>query len=80
MNDMRHLVTAKEVMEELGISRSTLFRYVREKGFPEYKLNRTTTRYDMQEVRAWVRERLISTVPKPDSEYKPSKVAYKPKK
>lgn len=55
--ELKQMVTSKEVMAYLGISRKTLYRYEQERGLPRYKLNRTTCRYDMDEVKAWAEER-----------------------
>lgn len=63
------LVTAYEVMEYLGIkSRRTLYTYKEKYGLPEYKLNPSTTRYNMDEVKAWAKRH------EPKKAGRPSKV------
>ncbi|WP_394239917.1 helix-turn-helix transcriptional regulator [Vibrio astriarenae] len=48
-------ITTRQVCERLGISRSTLERYVKTKGFPKpLKLSATSTnRYPIDAVLAW---------------------------
>lgn len=69
-NKNKQLVTAKEVMEFLGVSRKTLYRYKMEKGLPEYKINKTTSRYDMKEIKAWLNQMLIANEPTNDFEFR----------
>lgn len=69
-NKNKQLVTAKEVMEFLGVSRKTLYRYKMEKGLPEYKINKTTSRYDMNEIKAWLNQMLIANEPTSDFEFR----------
>jgi excisionase family DNA binding protein len=46
-------LTAKELQEQLNISRSTLYR-LREKGLPNKKIGYRTIRYDLKEVMEWL--------------------------
>lgn len=69
-NETKQLVTAKEVMDFLGVSRKTLYRYKMEKGLPEYKINKTTSRYDMDEIKEWLNQMLIVSEPTNDFEFR----------
>lgn len=49
-------LTAKELQEELNISRTTLWR-LRKEGLPHQKIGHKTIRYDLEEVAKWLNKR-----------------------
>lgn len=46
-------LTTRELMEKLGVSRSTLNHFKRE-GMPKVEVNKTTMYYDLHEVMTWL--------------------------
>jgi excisionase family DNA binding protein len=50
------LISAGDLQKELGISRSTLYRW-RKEGMPHKKMGHKTIRYDLAEVMKWLEER-----------------------
>lgn len=46
-------LTTRELMEKLGVSRSTLNRFKRE-GMPKVEVNKTTMYYDLHDVMSWL--------------------------
>ena len=53
---MERLVSRKEIEEFLGVSRVTVFRLMKE-GMPRHKLGYRTIRFDIEEVREWLKTR-----------------------
>jgi excisionase family DNA binding protein len=49
------LVDAKEVSKAIGVSEELLRKLAREKKIPFYKLSERTLRFDLNEVRAYMR-------------------------
>lgn len=52
----RKLLTVEQVMEHLQISRSTLFRYIKQ-GLPKVQLSARKVFFDQNEVDDWVKKR-----------------------
>jgi excisionase family DNA binding protein len=55
----KKLLTLEEMMQYLNIGRVTLWRYMREKGMPYYQLPGGDLRFDVDEVRAWMRKKPV---------------------
>lgn len=51
----KQLLTTKQLMEKLQVSRSSLNRY-KVKGMPFIRISHNVVRYDYEEVDAWIRE------------------------
>jgi excisionase family DNA binding protein len=56
---MKKLLTLEEMMQYLNIGRVTLWRYMNEKGMPYYRLPGGDLRFDVDEVRAWMRKKPV---------------------
>ena len=64
---MRELMTRPEVEEETGLSRSTIYRLMREEGIPEWarfplpiKISLRAVRWRRSDVRAWIDSRQLA--------------------
>jgi prophage regulatory protein len=57
----RDYLRMNQVAQLLGVARSTVFKYIKEKGFPKgKKLSQRLTVYKYSEIQAWLEENLIS--------------------
>lgn len=55
MGDTREMLSVRDVIRRLGISRATLVRYRARRGFPEpHRLGGVTLRWDPREVDDWL--------------------------
>jgi prophage regulatory protein len=57
----RDYLRMNQVAQMLGVGRSTVFKYIKDKGFPKgKKLSQRLTVYKYSEIQAWLDENLIS--------------------
>ena len=53
---IQRLLNVREAAEFLGMSRNSVYKACREDGLPHYRVNDWTIRFDLGELRAWLRE------------------------
>lgn len=52
------MLTVRGVMATLHVSRSTVFRLMREKGLPSVKIGTRTLRFEQRAIERWVQEQI----------------------
>jgi len=55
---MKTLLTTSELIDYLGVSRPTLYAWVKDRGFPHIRIGRLN-RYDQQEVDEWMAQQTL---------------------
>ncbi|KIV58376.1 hypothetical protein AM501_28570 [Aneurinibacillus migulanus] len=53
----KKLVTSDEVMKNLGISRPTLTRWIKNYGFPVIRINPRRNMFDWDDINKWLKNR-----------------------